>query len=170
MKRCILIPLLLTFLGCPDRSAQTPSPAPDDGPQDSELAADDADSEPTDASAPTPAVPSVEATDGKTREISPEMAERLRAQAKSKGQSKKGVVEPPEIDLSCTVASDCEIKNVGNCCGYYPRCVNKDFEPNPEAVKAKCEREGMMGVCGFPEIRSCACEKGQCVSLSTSAE
>ena len=64
------------------------------------------------------------------------------------------------VDYSCKVASDCAIKNVGSCCGYYPRCVNVKSEPTP----VKCS-EGVMGVCGFPAITHCACEANQCVSM-----
>lgn len=165
--RFILLASLSLLLACPDRGAQTPAAAPNENSSEEEPAADRRASEPSTVDA---AAPRVEAVEGKTREMTPEMAERLRARAKSKGAAKGKAVEPPEIDLSCTVAADCAIKNVGNCCGYYPRCVNKDFEPDPDAVKAKCEREGMMGVCGFPEIRSCACKNGQCVSLTSAAE
>ena len=69
---------------------------------------------------------------------------------------------PTEIDYSCRVAADCAIKDVGNCCGRYPACVNRDSPTFPERVKEECQRKGMAGVCGFPVIHGCACIEGRC--------
>lgn len=68
----------------------------------------------------------------------------------------------PEVDRSCSVDSDCSIKNVGNCCGYFPACVNKDSPTFPELVAKQCAEQGVAGICGFPEIRACACVEGRC--------
>lgn len=68
-----------------------------------------------------------------------------------------GCVEQPPatgIDYSCTVDSDCEIKNVGNLCGGYPECVNKNFVPNPPELDSM--------ICGFPSIDGCKCIAGKC--------
>lgn len=65
-------------------------------------------------------------------------------------------------DRSCTTDADCTVKNVGNCCGYYPACVNVDSPTDPEGVQAKCAAEGRAGVCGFPEITGCHCVQGSC--------
>lgn len=62
------------------------------------------------------------------------------------------------VDYSCGAHSDCAIKNVGNCCGYYPKCVNKDFTPGVSCLNST----GMVGVCGYPDINSCFCQDGQC--------
>ena len=75
-----------------------------------------------------------------------------------------------EVDRSCRTDADCTVKNVGNCCGYYPACVNVDSETFPEQVKADCERRGMASVCGFPVIESCRCEEGQCVPADGGAD
>jgi len=72
------------------------------------------------------------------------------------------IAAPSQPDLSCRVAADCEVKNVGNCCGYFPACVNKDAKVDPEAVRAECERTGTSSVCGFREIQACECVQGQC--------
>ena len=69
---------------------------------------------------------------------------------------------PVEIDTRCTRDADCTIKNVGNCCGYYPACVNVDSPTDPAAVQAQCAREGRMSVCGFPSISACQCVAGAC--------
>lgn len=65
-------------------------------------------------------------------------------------------------DLSCKVAGDCEVKNVGNCCGYFPACVNADSPVDPEAVRAECARSGTSAACGFADIQACECVQGQC--------
>lgn len=67
-----------------------------------------------------------------------------------------------EVDYSCTTDADCTVKNVGNCCGYYPACVNVDSPTFPERVAARCAEQGMSSICGFPEISACTCNDGQC--------
>lgn len=71
---------------------------------------------------------------------------------------------PGEVDYTCTTDADCAVKDVGNCCGYYPACVNKDSPTFPEQVKAECEKQGRMAVCGFPEIAGCQCVQGRCAA------
>jgi hypothetical protein len=66
------------------------------------------------------------------------------------------------LDRSCRTGADCAVKNVGNCCGYMPACVNTNAKPDPDAVQAQCAKQGMASVCGFQEIRSCQCVQGQC--------
>ncbi len=63
---------------------------------------------------------------------------------------------------TCKSDADCEVKNIGNCCGYMPACVNQSAQPNPDAVQAKCAAEGMVSTCGFREISSCACVNNIC--------
>ena len=72
------------------------------------------------------------------------------------------VREAPVIDYSCKVDTDCAVKNVGNCCGEMPACVNKDSPTDPAAVQSQCAKEGRMDVCGFREISSCSCNAGRC--------
>lgn len=71
---------------------------------------------------------------------------------------------------ACAVDADCAVKNVGNCCGYYPQCVNVDHQPNPAAVQADCAREGRSSICGYPEIQGCRCVEGQCAPGNASTE
>ena len=66
------------------------------------------------------------------------------------------------LDRSCRSDADCEVKNVGNCCGYYPACLNKDSPTDPAGVQARCARDGVMSTCGFPTIESCRCDAGKC--------
>jgi hypothetical protein len=66
------------------------------------------------------------------------------------------------VDYSCRSAADCAVKNVGNCCGAYPACVNRDSPTFPERVKAQCARNQRAGSCGFPAIDGCTCVAGRC--------
>ena len=72
------------------------------------------------------------------------------------------------VDSSCKVDADCTVKNVGNCCGYYPACVNVNSPTDPAGVQASCQAKGMMSVCGFAEIQGCSCVNGQCASAGSS--
>ena len=66
------------------------------------------------------------------------------------------------VNTACKTSADCAVKNVGNCCGAMPACVNKDSPTDPAAVQAACAAKGMMRVCGFAEIVACQCDNGQC--------
>ncbi len=68
------------------------------------------------------------------------------------------------VDYSCRTDADCAVKNVGNCCGYYPACVNVDSPTFPDQVKAECAASGKSGVCGFPSISACQCVAGRCAA------
>jgi hypothetical protein len=74
-----------------------------------------------------------------------------------------------ELGRSCNTNSDCVVKDVGNCCGAYPMCVNKDTKTDPAAVRAQCEKEGMASICGFQEVSGCQCVKGQCENITSGA-
>ena len=92
----------------------------------------------------------------------PVSSETQNTPASSSTASKK-----PNIDRSCKVDADCVVKDVGNCCGYYPACVNKSSTPDPHAVQESCRKSGRMSVCGFQEISSCSCVEGKCKAEST---
>ena len=66
-----------------------------------------------------------------------------------------GLQKPTQIDTRCKSSADCAVKNVGNCCGAMPACVNRDSPTDPQAVQAQCQAKGMMGICGFREISAC---------------
>jgi hypothetical protein len=72
---------------------------------------------------------------------------------------------PGKVDDSCTTDADCAVKDVGNCCGYYPACVNADSPTFPEQVKAECAKNDMQSVCGFRDIACCQCVEGRCSAL-----
>lgn len=76
----------------------------------------------------------------------------------------------PKVDTRCRTDTDCTVKNVGNCCGYYPACVNVDSPTDPAAVTAQCKASGRMSVCGFPQIAGCRCVAGQCSASGPAAD
>ncbi len=69
----------------------------------------------------------------------------------------------PPVDVSCRSASDCAIKDVGNCCGYYPLCVNTAYPADPQRIRQICAERGLASPCGFPAIAGCDCQQGACV-------
>lgn len=71
------------------------------------------------------------------------------------------------VNLQCGNDNDCEIKNVGSCCGERPACVNKNAPVNPTLVAEECKQSGMVSTCGFPAISACQCVKGQCEGSDT---
>lgn len=84
---------------------------------------------------------------------------------------------PPErmpagvkVDRSCKTNADCVVKDVGNCCGTMPACVNVDSPTDPKGVQAECKRKGTMSVCGFPALEGCTCSRGQCIAMPPSIE
>lgn len=69
------------------------------------------------------------------------------------------------VNYACEQAADCVIKDVHNCCGYFPRCVNQDSPtPAPECPA------GQASVCGFPDITHCECEQNTCRSMQGDTE
>jgi hypothetical protein len=72
--------------------------------------------------------------------------------------------EPVKLDYHCTSDADCAVKDIGNCCGAYPACVNKDSPTDPARVQAQCAKLGRMSACGFREIDACSCTRGQCAT------
>ena len=81
-------------------------------------------------------------------------------------QEEPGYEEPEEepapvvpAHFACAADADCVVRNVGNCCGYYPLCANA------AAVLPHPCPDGGFGVCGFADVDSCACgSKGGGVS------
>jgi len=70
------------------------------------------------------------------------------------------------IDYTCVKNSDCVIKNVYNCCGAYPKCVNKNAIINSNFASQNCSKEGFDSICGFPSIDSCQCINSKCEGFS----
>lgn len=67
-----------------------------------------------------------------------------------------------QVDRSCRRDADCTVKDVGNCCGAAPACVNVDSPTDPQGVAAQCRASGRMSICGFKQITRCQCVAGQC--------
>lgn len=142
----VLRSLLLTMLSamliaCTSKSVE-PTPAAD-SPQTTTPAA------PTSSPAPAPA-PAI-------TDKAPVTEEKLAAPESG---------DPFDPDRSCKQDSDCAVKDIGNCCGYFPACVNKDAKTDPAAVKAQCAKNDMAGICGFQEITSCRCVSNRCEASS----
>ena len=76
-----------------------------------------------------------------------------------------GLLVQGGVNYACRVPADCAVKDVGNCCGSYPQCVNKDSPTFPDQVKADCAAKGMSSVCGFQDIASCDCIEGRCTGV-----
>jgi hypothetical protein len=73
-----------------------------------------------------------------------------------------------EVNYYCETEADCAVKDVGNCCGYFPACVSRDSPTFPERVQAECRKSNMAGVCGFPDISHCHCVKNRCTHVADS--
>lgn len=69
------------------------------------------------------------------------------------------------LDRSCVSDGDCVVKDVGNCCGYNPECVNATAQVDKEKVALWCKKTGMASICGFPSIESCRCQNHLCVNV-----
>ena len=70
------------------------------------------------------------------------------------------------VYYGCKLPSDCQVKDIGNCCGYYPACVNKDSPTFADQVKAQCASEGQMSVCGYEDVTGCSCIEGRCTNIT----
>jgi hypothetical protein len=114
----------------------------------------------TDAAQPVSASPAPPSDDGEYPRPKPPLPSRDPLPPASSGQ------DPVTVDYSCKTNADCTVKNVGNCCGYYPACVNVNSPTDPQGVQAECAKKGMMSVCGFPEISACTCTQGRCEASS----
>lgn len=66
------------------------------------------------------------------------------------------------LQRRCETDADCVVKNVGNCCGYYPQCVHREVQPSPATIKAICESEQRQSICGFEEPTGCQCVSNKC--------
>ena len=79
---------------------------------------------------------------------------------------KVGGRAPVQVDRGCRIDANCAVKNVGNCCGAMPACVNTNSPTDPAGVQAQCAKDGMASVCGFAEIEGCRCAEGTCVATA----
>jgi hypothetical protein len=84
--------------------------------------------------------------------------------------SARPVTASNEVVYTCETDADCSVKDIGNCCGYYPACVNKDSPTFPQRVQADCSKNNTAGVCGFPDITGCTCVARRCTNKIQSAD
>lgn len=132
----------LSLIGCTAPSATPESPATPEAP----VVAEPAPAQPAPPATPEPATPPV-------ADPAPGTGPAL------------GKAEAPA--RTCKTDADCTVKDVGNCCGYFPMCVNKDAKTDPAAVRAQCEKDGMASICGFKEISGCQCVQGTCQDIAS---
>ncbi len=74
------------------------------------------------------------------------------------------------VDYACKTHADCAVKDVGNCCGAMPACVNKNSPTDPQGVRAQCAASGMAGICGFADVSACQCVSGRCEADTSSTQ
>lgn len=119
--------------------------------------------------APAPTPPATSDLAGKTP--APPVSSSLpTAPPKSTPLPPRVVPKAATVDFSCKTSADCAVKDVGNCCGAMPACVNKDSPTDPAAVQAQCQARGMAGVCGFREISACQCSNGKCMAATSMSD
>jgi hypothetical protein len=152
------------FAGCAAQSPETPSP-PSTQPSPAAPTAQPAPAAPAPASIVVPDTAPVAATAPKTPTAPPASAEKTKDALADKTPS----LDPSAPDRRCKVDSDCAVKDVGNCCGRFPMCVNKNAKTDPAAVSAQCAKQGMASICGFEEITACQCVDGQCKNAGNGA-
>ena len=159
--------LVVVLAGCaaPQTGASGSSgSAADPAPARSEPVATRIAAAPVASTPPTPAAPPAAASPPRSKPAPP-MSDPLPAQ-----RVPDDVPAPARLDVSCKSNADCVVKDVGNCCGYYPRCVNVNAKVDPKAVQAQCARSGMASVCGFRTIEGCECVQGECRDKPTPLE
>lgn len=73
------------------------------------------------------------------------------------------------IDYTCVEDTDCVVKDIGNCCGIYNACVNKDSVADRQFVRSACGREGQASFCttGIAPGTACGCINGKCQNART---
>lgn len=138
----------LSLIGCTAPSATPEAPAAPEAPV---AAQPEQPAQPAQPATPEPATPPVvaEPAPGSTPAASPIAG------------------APLNPSRACKTDADCAVKNVGNCCGAFPACVNKDAKTDPQAVQAQCAKDGMASICGFKEISGCQCVQGTCQDIGS---
>ena len=74
-------------------------------------------------------------------------------------------IKADAVDYSCATDADCAIKDIGNCCGSYPACVNRASPVFPDKVREECAKNHAAGVCGHPDIKACSCIDARCSNV-----
>jgi hypothetical protein len=163
------------FAGCAAQSPETPSPPSSSSSETAQTPAAPI-AQPAPATpaptpitlpeaTPTPTQTPVAATAPKTPVAPPAAVEKSNDPLADRAPG----FDPSNPDRRCKIDSDCVVKDVGNCCGRFPMCVNKNAKTDPAAVSAQCAKQGMASICGFEEITACQCVDGQCKSAGNGA-
>jgi hypothetical protein len=152
--RALFLPLSLALLAA--CTAPTTNPAPE-APGTAQAQADAQEAAPPTATSRTRADSDTPGTPASTAATPPIKPPRM-----SDPLPPEVLPAPVKLDRSCRTDADCSVKDVGNCCGHYPSCVNVDSPTDPEGVQAQCAQRGMVSVCGHPVLEGCACVQGQC--------
>lgn len=82
----------------------------------------------------------------------------------------------PPVDISispsdprfCQTDTDCVVMDLPSCCGNFPGCANKNYEPDVAAVRVECIELGVTSTCGFSGVTSCECQQGRCQDVTDS--
>ena len=74
------------------------------------------------------------------------------------------------IDYSCTLDVDCVVKDVGNCCGANPVCVNSGAIVDPDHVNQICTDNSLSSTCSIDVVVGCACVNNVCEKRSTALQ
>lgn len=136
-------------MATPAASASSPSAAPGDAPG---IAS------PSDAATP-PASPPASAPPARATPV---------ADAAEPGPPAPSPADPGRALVDrCSSDADCEVKDVGSCCGYRPRCLHRDSPTFADEVKARCKAEGRVSHCGITAVAGCTCEAGRCVDVAS---
>ncbi len=175
---CVGLLSACLLAGCPAESPETPSPAPSTQPSPTPDAAQTPvapTTQPAPAtSTPTPAPNAVHDAAAPLAPAAATAPKTPTAPAPTKNANdaladKAAGFDPNNPDRRCKIDSDCAVKDVGNCCGRFPMCVNKNAKTDPAAVAAQCAKQGMASICGFEEITACQCVDGQCKNAGNGA-
>lgn len=109
------------------------------------------------------AAPPSSAAGGAARTAAPAAPEKPRPRMSDPLPAERAAAK---VDRSCRTDADCAVKDVRNCCGAMPACVNVDARIDPKRVQEDCKRGGGFAVCGFPAIEGCKCASGECIAVT----
>jgi hypothetical protein len=149
IKLCGIVLGMALLSGCPKEPVDTTPPAAD--------------------TVETPAAPVDETSTAVAAPKTPAAAQTPDEQRPAALADKAPGFDPSNPDRSCKSDSDCVVKDIGNCCGRFPACVNKSAKTDPAAVRAQCAKDGMSSICGFEDVTACQCVEGQCRSAAGGA-
>lgn len=161
---CLVVALAACQAGAPPPAAGAPSAAAATRPADAGTA--------TQAPAPMPAADAAPIGAPSPAAAPPAVVPPARQPAPQPGDAPPAASVPTAAERAdalvdrCSTDADCEVKDVGSCCGYRPRCLNRDSPTFADEVRARCQAEGRLAHCGISAVAGCACEAGRCVNVT----